>query len=104
MEFFQKFLKQNSNRLMPRKIFASGSAESDVLSWAEEILKKDGCEIYPVFTKKITETTIASYSYSSGFLLHNDDVCSLLFIDYYSSKIIVNLKARTREWRGWVTK
>lgn len=89
---------------MPRKIFASGSAESDVLSWAEEILKKDGCEIYPVFTKKITETTIASYSYSSGFLLHNDDVCSLLFIDYYSSKIIVNLKARTREWIGWVTK
>ena len=25
---------------MPRKIFASESAESDVLSWAEEILKK----------------------------------------------------------------
>ena len=30
----------NSNRLMPRKIFTSESAESDVLSWAEGILKK----------------------------------------------------------------
>lgn len=89
---------------MPRKIFAPESAESDVLSWAEEILKKNGCEIYPVFTKKITGTTSASYSYSSGFLFHNDDVCSLLFIDYYSSKIIVNSKARTRQWGGLVTK
>lgn len=94
----------NSKAFSPIKVFASGATESDVLSWAQKILEKDGYEIYPVFTKSITETTNASYSYSSGFLLHNDDTCSLFFINCFSSKIIVNSKARTREWGGWVTK
>ena len=94
----------NSKSFKESKIFISGSTETDVLTWADEILKRDTCEIYPIFTKNVAKATV-SYDYSSGFLLHNNDTCSLVFIHYSTSKIVINSKARnSSEWYGWVTK
>ena len=93
----------NSKTFQTIKTFNSGTTEDEILSWAEGILERNKYEIYLICTKNIVDSTIKQ-SYSSGFLLHNVETCSLIIVDYTTSNILVNSKKRNSNWTGWKTK
>ena len=101
MEFFQKFLKQNSKAL-PRKIFTADNTETDILNWCEELLAKSTLEVYFVFASDLSDKPLnRKYRYSPGLFFHTYDTCVLMFYCYNTREIAIRSKYRNGEWNDW---
>lgn len=101
VEFFQKFLKQNSKAL-PRKIFTADNTETDILNWCEELLAKSTLEVYFVFASDLSDKPLSrKYRYSPGLFFHTYDTCVLMFYCYNTREIAIRSKYRNGEWSDW---